>query len=107
MYSPWRARNANGYTNGYVSGQGQGYSHEYTSPGTRETAPRQIPRPAPAVIQQPPVLPRTTKRRYLDEEDEFHTAPNSPAKNDVDEFPDPTLDNANWTLDPTQPPVSG
>lgn len=46
---------------------------------------------------------KPAKRRYSDEdEDEFHTAPNSPVKKgtttDVDEFPDSTLDNTNWTL---------
>lgn len=102
--SPFRR---NGYTNGY------GQSHDFPSP--RESTPRQLsnltlepapaPAPAPATIQQPPVLPRPTKRRYSDDEDEYHTAPNSPSKNGEDEFPDPTLDNTNWTLDPT-PSVS-
>ncbi|OJJ83120.1 RNA dependent RNA polymerase [Aspergillus glaucus CBS 516.65] len=43
-----------------------------------------------------------TKRRYSDDEGEYHTAPSSPSKNGEDEFPDPTLDNTNWTLDSTQ-----
>lgn len=85
--------------NGYINGYGQG--HDFPSP--REPAPAPTSASAPATVQQPPVLPRPTKQRYFDDEDEYHTAPNSPSKNSEDEFPDTTLDNTNWTLDPTKP----
>lgn len=99
MVSPFRR---NGYTNGY------GQSHDFPNP--RESTPRRIsndapapaPAPGPATVQQPPVLPRSTKRRYSDDEAEYHTAPNSPSKTGEDEFPDPTLDDTTWTQDPTQ-----
>ena len=64
--------------------------------------------PQPPLPSPPQLLPGPVERGLSEEEDneyEFHTAPNSPVKNypDVDEFPDSTLDNANWTpLDPAQ-----
>lgn len=102
MISPFRR---NGCTNGY------GQSHNISSP--REPTPRRVSNPAPApapatppastTIQHPPVLPRPTEKRHSDDEDEYHTAPNSPSKNGEDEFPNATLDKTNWTLGPTQP----
>ena len=73
-----------------------------------QPAPARQPQPQPPLPSPPQLLPRPVKRRLSEEDDnefEFHTAPNSPVKNpDVDEFPDSTLDNVNWTppLDPAQ-----
>lgn len=84
-------------------------SQGVSSPSTsRIGQPGPARQPQPALPSPPQLLPRPVKRRFSEEDDnefEFHTAPNSPVKNsDVDEFPDSTLDNANWTppLDPAQ-----
>lgn len=85
-----------------------GYGQSQDSPRPREAAPKQVSNmasgsaPAQVTIQQPPILPRPTKPRYSDDDDEYYTAPNSPSKNGEDEFPGPTLGDMDWTRDPTQ-----
>lgn len=77
----------NGLSNEHANGHAKGHFN--------------LPTSTKAQNQQP--FQRPAKRTFSDEEEgEYHTAPNSPVKDDVDEFPDSTLDSTNWTsLDPT------